>query len=142
MPEKTYYQDSRVYITSERVVIGDTTFSMEDVTSARLITKSPRILWPSVVLGIGIAGIVVGAILVCNDGGATCLVVATVPAFLGCLGLFRAKSTHYVVTHSTSDQIPEMQFDDPAYGHRIVHALKEAIIARESAGEVPEDAVN
>ena len=85
-------------------------------------------------LGIGIAGIITGAILVSNDGGPMCLVAATVPAFPGCLGLF-GKSTHYVVTRSGSEEIPEMQFDDPAYGHRIVHAMNEATIARESASE-------
>ncbi len=138
MAEKTYYRDGRVYITDERVEIDGATFSMEGITSARLVTRSPRILWPCVVLGIGIAGIIAGAIIVCNDGGPTCLVVATAPVFLGCLGLFSAKPAHYVVTYSTSEGIPEMQFDDPVYGRRIVHAMNEAIIARESAVEVPE----
>jgi len=138
MAEKTYYQDSRVYISNERVEIDDATFPMGDVTSAKLVTRSPQILWPCVVLGIGIAGIVVGAIIVCNDGGPACLVIATVPAFLGCLGLFSAKPTHYVVTRTVSEAIPEMQFDDPAYGRRIVHAMNEAILARDSTGEVSE----
>ena len=136
MPEKTYYQDSRVCITNKRVVIDDATFSIGGITSAQLVTRSPRILWPCVVLGIGIAGIVAGAILVCNDRGPTCLVVATVPALLGCLGLFSARPTHYVVTRAVSEAIPEMQFDDPSYGRRIVHAMNEAIIARDSTGEV------
>jgi hypothetical protein len=138
MAEKTYYHDSRVYITNERVEIDDATFPMDDVTSARLVTRSPGILWPCVVLGIGIAGIITGAILVSNEDGPMCLVASTVPALLGCIGLFSAKPTHYVVTGSRSDEIPEMQFDDPAYGRRIVHAMNEAIIARESAGEAPE----
>lgn len=138
MPEKTYYQDSRVCITNKRVVIDETTFSMDGLTSARLVTRSPRILWPCVALGIGIAGIVAGAIILCNGHGPKCLVFATVPAFLGCLGLFRAKSTHCVVTRAVSKEIPEMQFDDPAYGRRIVHAMNEAILARDSTGEVSE----
>jgi hypothetical protein len=131
MSETVYYQDDRVYITDARVVIDGETFSMEDVTSAKLVTKSPKVLWPIVMLGVGIAGIIAGAIVVANDGGAACLVAAAVPVFLGCMGLRRAEFRHYVVTRSTSDGIPELQFDDPAYGHRIVHAMNEAIVARE-----------
>lgn len=138
MPEKTYYQDSRVTISDKRVRIDGAAFSMDGITSARLVTRSPRILWPSIVLAIGIAGILAGAIIACRDGGPACLVVAMVPALLGGLGLFRVRARHYVVTRSASVPIPEMQFDDPAYGRRIVHALNEAIVARESEGQVSE----
>jgi hypothetical protein len=130
--ETVFYQDERVTVTQERVIIDDKTFPMANITSVSWSTESPKRLWPIVMLGLGGLVASVGLVVwILGDASTSwCTGLSTVIAVLGGL-LFLSSEAKYIVTiGSASGETRALTTLDKEYAQRVAEAINEAIIQR------------
>jgi selenophosphate synthetase-related protein len=133
MEEQTIYSDNAgIRITSARAVFGGTTYSMANVASVSMESRSPSVTGEVflAIMGFGV--------LMC--GGPAMQEDATMLAIVVCIGLamaiagialaVRAKKTYIVMIQSASGKANALSSKDKDYIENIVRAMNEAFIHR------------
>lgn len=125
--EQTIYSDSNVSVTTTRVMIGDTTYALRNITSVRMADTPGRIGCAITLLILGIV-LLIGAFSGVGEKDAGGLVIAGVVIGLAVLWLFGARTKYHVVISSASGEAKALTSRNERYIQRIVNSINEAIV--------------
>jgi len=123
--DPTYYSDDKgVRITSTRLIVGEATYSMANITSIKTSKTGPN-------YAVGIIAAVIGLVFVGLHGISSALAVIGVLLALGGIAfLLTTKPTfHLEVTSAAGEQSP-LSSKDEKYIEKVAVALNEALIKR------------
>lgn len=125
-PEKTYFSDDAITVTSSRAVIGGKTYAMANITS---VSKGKR---PANTSG-ATALVLLGALMFLCALSGPGLVIGVPGLVLAGLGIFnftQARPDFVVRLGSASGEANALLHKDEAYIQRIVDAMNTAIVDR------------
>ena len=123
-PEKTYYSDATITVTSTRAVLAGKTYAMANITSVAMAEVQPG-------AGCGCALAGVGSLFMLG-------LLSYDTAILGVIGLIllvaglRYKSQKYYIVRigSSSGEANALQHPDRTYIQKVVNAVNQAIVER------------
>lgn len=125
--EITFYADNQgIRITSARIIIGNTTYSLANITSVRNTSARPSRRTPLKLLVIGIGVFLLGLGL---ESG----MVALLGVLMGALGSFWLKvqkPTYHLDLASASGETRALRSQDGDRVEKITQAINEAMIQR------------
>ena len=125
--ETTYYSDqSGVRVTDKRVIIGNTTYSMANITSVTTAVVNPSKIGPVVCIAVGLALFIGG---VSNNSFGTGFLGVVVGAF-GYFWYRGAKPVWHLRISSASGESSPLHSVNQQWISSIAHAINEAIIHR------------
>lgn len=127
MEEKNYYNDSTITVTSSRIIVGSTTYSLRNISSVKMTYVDPSHIFEIILILIGIISLISGIPMIKNSGG-ICIVLGVL---LGVAGYFIYKSkktTYYVVLGTNSGEQKALFSTDSNYIKNIVNEINNAII--------------
>jgi hypothetical protein len=133
--ETSFYSDQRgVRVTNTRVIFGNKTYSLANVSSVSVFTLAASRIWWIIIGGVlGLFGIVgsLGQLSSSAQGGSLAcsfFLVATGGCFLA-FGILR-KDSHFVRLTASGGETNAWTSPDLSYIRAIVNAVNEAIVSR------------
>jgi len=127
-PEKTYFSDDAITVTSSRAVIGGKTYAMANITSVSKAKRPPNTSGATVL-------VVLGALMfLCAFAGTNTGLFVGLPgvvlAAIGVVMFMRATPDFIVRLGSASGEANALVHKDEAYIQQIVAAVSAAIVDR------------
>jgi hypothetical protein len=127
--EVSYYSDqSNVRVTNKRVIIGNTTYSMANITSISTHVEKPSLTGPILFMFIGVSLLFMGLAETPKSGGA-----ALIGVIVGGLGYFwfrGCKPVSHLRIASASGESTPLKSVNQQWIDGIARAINEAIIRR------------
>jgi hypothetical protein len=125
--EISYYSDqSGVRVSDKRVIIGNTTYSMANITSVTTEVEVPGVLLYYLIMVVG-ALLLIGVFAHKSAGAA---IFGGVVAAVGYFGKRGAKPTWHLRISSASGETTPLKSNDGRWISNIARAINEAIIHR------------
>lgn len=123
-PEKTYYSDAAITVTSTRAVLAGKTYAMANITSVAMAEVQPG-------AGCGCALLGLGGMCALGLFSSATIALGVVGLLMLVGGVALMSQKNYVVRiGSSSGEANALQHQDGAYIQKIVNAMNQAIIER------------
>ncbi len=129
-PEETLYSDNQVTVTTTRVIIGNTTYALRNITSVKPIATSPS-MGCAITLLLGGVLVLFIAMATFQSSIADGLVVGLIGAAILAGAIFwlrKLKPTYHVQIASASGEAKALSSPDNAYIQKIVASINDAIV--------------
>jgi uncharacterized membrane protein YvbJ len=129
-PEETIYSDNRATVTTTRVIFGETTYALRNITSVRLVSTSPKSGCAVIFLILGILGLLASfAVFTENiSQGIQVVIIAGIMLMIGIVWLRSLKPTYHVSIATSSGENNALSAPDKAYIENIVKSVNDAIV--------------
>jgi hypothetical protein len=128
--ETTYFQEGRVTVTNARVIIGDHTYSLSNITSVSMKRISASYMGPLIIFLIGLGFIVCGLAADFNQGGVLWFFSSAVFIVFAIVLGYSQKDSYSVQIGSASGESNALISKDKDHIQEIVDAINTAIIER------------
>jgi hypothetical protein len=127
MEEKTYYSDNSISVTSTRVIVGSTTYSLRNVSSVKMTSIVPSHVIDIILILIGVITLIIGLAALKETSG-ICLIVGILIGVAGFFIFKSKKTTYYVVLGTNSGEQKAIYSIDLEYINKIVSEINNAIM--------------
>ena len=131
--EEMIYEDSRVKVSTSRVIFPDKTYALANITSVAVGHEDPSVVLPWIIMLFGIgAALISGTIWSIGEGGGICIGGSIVIAIVGWF-MYRdqkGKVQYIVMLSSAASEIQAMSDPSETYIKKIANAISEAIVKR------------
>lgn len=124
MEEQAFFEEGYVTVTRSRIVIGNQTYPVANITSIRTDTVHPNLLGPFLVGIFGAILLIVGI----SEGASAFLFGAGLIAVSVVLWK-RAKSTYTIFFGTAGGEQRALESEDADYVNRVARAIDQALIA-------------
>jgi hypothetical protein len=127
--EVNFYSDQKgVRITSARLIVGNTTYAMLNVSSVSMTVTKPSLFWPVTLVLVGAA--IMLAALSHSRAATSLLVVGALLALVGVVAWRGSSPTYHVRISASSGESTALSSSDKGYVEKVIRAINEAIIHR------------
>ncbi len=116
--EQVLLQNGNVIISTTRIVTGNATFPTANITSVKRVIKKPKVLWPIVMILVGLGFVFDNH----YDLGFGLLLT-------GLILLFR-KATHHLVFSTAGSEVSAFWSKDSVWISELEEAINRAIVTR------------
>ncbi|HMQ79982.1 MAG TPA: DUF6232 family protein [Ignavibacteria bacterium] len=127
MEEKNYYSDNSISVTSTRVMIGSTTYSLRNVSSVRTMFTAPSHIIDILLIITGVISLIIGFAMIKNSGG-FCVGIGVLLGIIGVIVFKSKKNTYYVLLGTNAGEHKALTSTNQQYIDTIVTAINNAII--------------
>jgi hypothetical protein len=127
MEEKNYFSDRNITITSTRVIVSGTTYSLRNISSVKMTTVEPSHIFDIICIIIGVLSLI-GGVSTLNHSGGICVVLGILIGIVGFFIYKSKKSMYYVVLGTNSGEQKAYFSTDVNYIQNIVNEINNAII--------------
>jgi len=125
MEETTYYSDETgIRVTNTRVIIGDSTYALANITSVRKNITKPSRTGP---IALGLIGL---AIAVSGDGHWGMILVGVFLIAVSAIMWRGMNPTYHLQIVSSAGETRALESQDKDRIDKVIHAINEAIIHR------------
>ncbi|MGH7976491.1 MAG: DUF6232 family protein [Limisphaerales bacterium] len=128
--EEKIYLDKVVVVTTTRVIIGETTYALRNITSVSMTFTPPRVLGLILLLFVGIIIFFIGEFLSYGGSSPTAVIAFVAAGIIVCGTIFemcRSKSTYHVCLASAAGEVHALSSKNRTYIEQVVLSLNEAI---------------
>ena len=127
MEEKNYFSDSQITVTSTRIIVGATTYSLRNISSVSTAKIEPSHTIDVILIIIGILSLISGIPLIKNSGS-LCIIMGILIGVAGFF-IYKSKKTNYCVVLETNSGKQNVFYSiDMNYINNIVNEINNAII--------------
>jgi uncharacterized protein DUF6232 len=122
--EQVFLSENNVTVTRSRIVIGNQTYPVANITSIRTDSKPPNLIWPFLMGVIGFFLLIAGIV----EGG-TAFLIGVVLIGAAVVWWRQAKPTHTIFFGTAGGERRALESEDGDYVQRVARAIDEALIA-------------
>lgn len=124
MEEQAFFEEGYVTVTRSRIVIGNQTYPVANITSIRTDTVDPNLL------GVFLAGILGAILLIVGiTQSATTFLLGAVLIAVSVVMWKRAKTTYTIFFGTAGGERRALENEDADYVNRVARAIDQALIA-------------